>query len=950
VEGTDTNLKPTDPLLFTPQSGYGRPVLRYVESVTADHDLDRTEIKLQEISLAQEAANFAIEAKRIIARYTAEEVRPQGVTADAVVEALATIEQELDEDAEAGAELLKQKVHTWRATYEEMPDTYTTLKPWLGGVVTDLERKLSALPTGAVLRRDQPNPGRFVNLRSDQPDARTLTVLHRAQPDPQTWTRAPATGEPRATSPDRTAYEKIEIEGSLLPILEESRLIPTLLEPPSVQPASPRRLARSAAQAFDLKGDMALQIVGTVFPGVKKQLYRAVQGAGRLYSGPVEVHALRTRASLFGHNASKKPLRFNTTTGEITEVGEWPVIEGRAGMETGVAQRVAHEEPDVVHLDADYDEILPGSWIVIETQETSLTDLRTVFAKVRDPRILARAEYGMTGKTTRIELEDPENPGQSIDWITADLDTIVPVPNKDFQAVRQTAVLAQSEQLTLAEKPISTAEAPDYVAGGRIELDDLYDGLESGRWLIVSGERADAADLGTIEASELVMLAGVEQSFDPSLPGDTPHTTLILANDLAYSYKRDSAAIYGNVVKATHGETREEVLGSGDGTKKLQAFTLKQLPLTHVAAPTPDGAASTLEVRVNDVLWHEAEGLVTLEPQERGYITETDDEDKTTVTFGDGEHGARLPTGLENVAALYRSGIGKSGNVDAEKISLLATKPLGVKSVLNPLPASGGADRESRDQARRNAPLAVMALDRLVSVQDYADFATTFAGIAKASAVRLSDGRRQLVHLTIAGADDMPIDENSDLYHNFLLALQRNGDPYQPFQVDLRELMLLVTSAKVRLQPDYEWDSVEPEIRSALLDAFSFEERKLGQDVLLSELQSVIQGVEGVGYSDVDLLDIVSETEASDMSLLIQKLEKLTGHSGETLKLGVGGHRRPTRLPGGRWAKDRSRRAIIREGRIVVELARSGRDRILPAQMAVFSPDLPDTLILTELT
>jgi hypothetical protein len=100
----------------------------------------------------------------------------------------------------------------------------------------------------------------------------------------------------------------------------------------------------------------------------------------------------------------------------------------------------------------------------------------------------------------------------------------------------------------------------------------------------------------------------------------------------------------------------------------------------------------------------------------------------------------------------------------------------------------------------------------------------------------------------------------------------------------------------------------------------------------------------------VDLLDIVSETEASDMSLLIQKLEKLTGHSGETLKLGVGGHRRPTRLPGGRWARDRSRRAIIREGRIVVELARSGRDRILPAQLAVFSPDLPDTLILTELT
>ena len=39
----------------------------------------------------------------------------------------------------------------------------------------------------------------------------------------------------------------------------------------------------------------------------------------------------------------------------------------------------------------------------------------------------------------------------------------------------------------------------------------------------------------------------------------------------------------------------------------------------------------------------------------------------------------------------------------------------------------GGADRDSRDQARHNIPMAVMALDRLVSVKDYADFARTYA-------------------------------------------------------------------------------------------------------------------------------------------------------------------------------------------------------------------------------
>jgi hypothetical protein len=76
---------------------------------------------------------------------------------------------------------------------------------------------------------------------------------------------------------------------------------------------------------------------------------------------------------------------------------------------------------------------------------------------------------------------------------------------------------------------------------------------------------------------------------------------------------------------------------------------------------------------------------------------------------------------------------------------------------------------------------ALKALDRLVGVEDYSDFARTFAGIGKAAAARLSDGRRQLVDVTIAGADDIPIDVNSDLYRNLVQALHQYGDPYLPF-------------------------------------------------------------------------------------------------------------------------------------------------------------------------
>ena len=412
-------------------------------------------------------------------------------------------------------------------------------------------------------------------------------------------------------------------------------------------------------------------------------------------------------------------------------------------------------------------------------------------------------------------------------------------------------------------------------------------------------------------------------------PDEKIHSTLALANDLAYPYKRENVKIYGNVVRATHGETRLEVLGSGDGGAAFQRFVLKQSPLTHLAATTPDGVRSTLEVYVNDVRWHEAEHLAGLGPKDRRFVTQTDDGGEVSVVFGDGRRGARLPTGTENVRAVYRSGIGRVGNIAAGQISQLAAGYLGLKGVINPQPATGGADRETRDGARRNAPLGVKVFERLVSVRDYEDFARAFAGIGKASATRLSDGRRQLVHLTVAGADDSPIAEDSDVYRHLLQALRRFGDPQQPLRVEVRELLLLIVAAGVRLLPDHLWAAVEPKIRAALLGTFGFERRELGQDAYLSEVIGAIQRVPGVAYVDVDAFGGIPEKTA----------DPATGSRRPLLPQEVGAE--ITRLVRGEGQP---------AGRVAVALASSRGASIRPAQLAFLTPRVPDTLILKEIT
>ena len=82
-----------------------------------------------------------------------------------------------------------------------------------------------------------------------------------------------------------------------------------------------------------------------------------------------------------------------------------------------------------------------------------------------------------------------------------------------------------------------------------------------------------------------------------------------LAGPLEHIYRRDSAHINANVAPATHGETVVEILGGGAARQPDQQFPLRQGPLTYVSANTPTGRASTLRVRVNDLLWTEVPTL-----------------------------------------------------------------------------------------------------------------------------------------------------------------------------------------------------------------------------------------------------------------------------------------------------------------------------------------------------
>jgi hypothetical protein len=594
-----------------------------------------------------------------------------------------------------------------------------------------------------------------------------------------------------------------------------------------------------------------------------------------------QVFALRRQASLFGYNAQPwAALPIAQRIGEYDPNPPYHVIPGiYAGRQNSWNDAKFAASTTRINLDAVYSQITIGSWIVLAEAGAGARPPAQLY-HVTSTADTNAADFGLTARVTQLGIA-----GNHIEWFSP------------YDA----AVYVQSEEIPLAERPIL-----DPLDTGSIELDGFVSGLVEGRSIIVAGQRArvivpagsnlqltatdgsthalakgeqlivtglstKAADgtrvyglqtldgsTGSITTTQALLPWAPAVSSDPVLADlmsiadvrtspDVNHSIIDLATRLTNFYDRKTVTIYANVAAATAGQTVQELLGGGNGSVPFQSFRLKQPPLTFTPAATPRGVQSTLQVSCNDLPWTLVGTLYGQGPLAQVFTSRNDENGNTDVLFGDGVlYGARPPSGMANIRAKYRKGLGSAGNVDAGQITILLSRPLGLKSVANPLPGAGGADPQPPEQARASAPLSVSTLNRAVSLLDYQNFALGFAGIAKALATWTWDGAQRSVVLTVAGIDGALVAPDSQLAANLLAALADFGDAtvlvrlqsYRPVTFELGINILPGDSTALA--------ATQQAVEAALRAAFGFDARSFGQLVTLSEVLEVAQGVGGV--------------------------------------------------------------------------------------------------------
>lgn len=313
--------------------------------------------------------------------------------------------------------------------------------------------------------------------------------------------------------------------------------------------------------------------------------------------------------------------------------------------------------------------------------------------------------------------------------------------------------------------------------------------------------------------------------------------------------------IGGNAqVTASEGQTRTEDSVSPVGVSNGSSDQVFSLYYTDIID-------DTLSVSIDEdgdgpqsaVQWQHIDHLIDASAEDRVYSTQTDENGVTYLLFGDDVNG-RIPTQGAVITATYRVGLGTTGNVGANTLTELVNPVVGIDAVTNPSAASGGADVESLDSIRRNAPRSLTVLERAVTTDDYELLAEKVPGVLHARAVAAVYTNVILYIAPTGGGAPSTTLQNSvlnDLSTKKMIntSLTVQAPTYVPINV---------TIDPVNVLPQYDRQEVETAVFNAVIDVFDVANVDFGYRVTLSQIYRAIQNVEGVDYAVVTVLSLTA--------------------------------------------------------------------------------------------
>jgi hypothetical protein len=309
------------------------------------------------------------------------------------------------------------------------------------------------------------------------------------------------------------------------------------------------------------------------------------------------------------------------------------------------------------------------------------------------------------------------------------------------------------------------------------------------------------------------------------------------------------------IVTATQGVTvNSELIGVSNGQVN-QTFQLADSPVI----------SGSVSLVVGSINYSEVQYLIDFNGYDPVFSTYTNASGTTFIVFGDNISG-RVPPNNAEIYATYRVGGGAEGNVAANTIRYVLTNAASGLSVLNKFvsgsddgSAKGGADPESTDSIRINAPLSVRSLNRAVSLSDYSALVVQVSGVAKAIAI--ADVYSSVtVFFAPYGDKGVQVDgvTPSTVFNTLKATVQEYLVDKIPANTTVTfqppSYVPVLIDAAVTCLPQYKQSLVEADVNSIISELLAFDNVAFADRITLQDVLAAISSVQGVAYSQITRL------------------------------------------------------------------------------------------------
>lgn len=375
-----------------------------------------------------------------------------------------------------------------------------------------------------------------------------------------------------------------------------------------------------------------------------------------------------------------------------------------------------------------------------------------------------------------------------------------------------------------------------------------------------------------------------------------PATMVEIGTQVATSISVQASQLLGGANAPVVYQTTETVVVPANGgtitANVSQGITYTQTPIGTsdgtvaqvLAIPQLGVQNGTVSVYVQDATdsgitqWNYYAFLVDAGPEDLAFTTYVDQHGQTFVEFGDGLNGLIPALGM-NVYATYTTTVGAAGNVAAGVVSSIVTPVTGVSiqqladGTYNSTLMSGGADPESNDTIRANAPLTFTTQNRAVSVDDFANLALNVPGVLMSVAIGNHSTSVALYVLgpNFQGPGPGLVQDILEFFEGKTLA-GVSLSVLAPAQIPV-DVGSNSNPVQLYVLPNYAQQTVLANVKAALQAFLSPPNQQFGALITISELYLTIMAVAGVGYCIIPVFTREDVTQTGTTSIQMRPTE-----------------------------------------------------------------------------